>query len=69
MAETENLQILEGVLEDNYEEQKVEKTPYQQKKRMSALEMEHEKTELKNLLKEKYIIPMNSGTLPMAKYN
>ena len=36
---------------------------------MSYLEIQQEKTELKNLLKEKYNIPLNSGTLPLAKYN
>jgi hypothetical protein len=39
------------------------------KKRRSQMELMLEKTDLKNLLKEKFIIPSNSGTLPMAQHN
>ncbi|CDW71642.1 helicase c-terminal domain-containing protein [Stylonychia lemnae] len=45
------------------------KSPERRQKRMSAIEIQQEKTELKNLLKERYNIPQNSGTLPQANYN
>ena len=38
-------------------------------RRVSHIEMMNEKTELKNLLREEYHAPRNSGSLPGAIYN
>ena len=60
---------LQQTLNFRKEEQKevILGTPAKLNKRMS--ENGGEKTELKNLLREKFIIPANSGSLPQAKYN
>ena len=44
-------------------------TPQRKMRRVSEIEILNEKTEFKNLLNERYMIPFNSGSLPGAVYN
>ena len=52
---------LENVIDDLF-------TP-ERKRKSRVSELLNEKTELKNLIREEYYIPLNSGSLPGASYN